>query len=53
MRRASARPASPAVASVSDRGLDRLERRFTPWQRAFVLKEILGGPTRAFDDGRL
>lgn len=55
MRRASARPASPAVASVSDRGLDRLERRFTPWQRAFVLKEILGAPaaTRAFDDGRL
>lgn len=54
MRRASARPASPAVASVSDRGLDRLERRFTPWQRAFVLKEILGAPaaTRAFDDGR-
>lgn len=55
MRRASARPASPAAASVSDRGLDRLERRFTPWQRAFVLKEILGAPaaTRAFDDGRL
>lgn len=55
MRRESARPASPAVASVSDRGLDRLERRFTPWQRAFVLKEILGAPaaTRAFDDGRL
>ncbi len=55
MRRASARPASPSVASVSDRGLDRLERRFTPWQRAFVLKEILGAPaaTRAFDDGRL
>ena len=55
MRRASARPASPAVASVSDRALDRLERRFTPWQRAFVLKEILGAPaaTRAFDDGRL
>lgn len=55
IRRASARPARPAVASVSDRGLDRLERRFTPWQRAFVLKEILGAPaaTRAFDDGRL
>ena len=32
----------------------RLERGFSPWQRAFVLKEILGAPaaTRAFDDDR-
>lgn len=30
--------------SSAERSLAGLERRFTPWQRAFVLKEILGPP---------
>ncbi|MEE2940658.1 MAG: hypothetical protein VX460_09770 [Planctomycetota bacterium] len=47
--------ASLSTPRAAERGLGGLERRFTPWQRAFVLKEILGAPaaTRAFDDGRL
>lgn len=50
---AVAASAAPGL-SPAERGLGRLERRFTPWQRAFVLKEILGPPaaTRSFDDGR-
>ena len=53
-RRAVAQSASPSAPGAAERGLGRLERGFTPWQRAFVLKEILGAPaaTRAFDDDR-
>ena len=45
---------SVSATRAAERGLGNLERRFTPWQRAFVLKEILGPPaaTRAFDEGR-
>ncbi|MEC8511683.1 MAG: hypothetical protein VX015_06015 [Planctomycetota bacterium] len=55
IRGAVAQSASAPTVSAAERGLGGLERRFTPWQRAFVLKEILGPPaaTRTFDDGRL
>lgn len=54
MRRAIAESASASAPGAAQRGIGRLERGFSPWQRAFVLKEILGAPaaTRAFDDDR-
>jgi len=45
----------PQVATGSGSALAHLERRLSPWQRAFVYKEVLGPPAamHSHDQGRI